>query len=370
MRERELFSFVFSYLEKSPNETSLSKLGITAMKGFGTFLSQQDPMGECPSGLRLSLIYMERGMSSARQNRHIARLIVGAMSIDGSLSREEQKKVAQSLEEIGMPELVADVGAAIEDYCGTFDMYQECRELLESLGKDSAELAPMMFRMICDVIAHDRFVSAQEATYLASIGRRFKLTPENARSIFKQVMAANRSRLEVAGDDIDELINPHLKALLSFDGADELVGELPENSMDELLHNAKELLGSEISITGEDVERALTVLGLDRTKSLDCAEEVWKETIENLNLPKMSNLGETYVTAAINRITRINDAYKTVLHFHEHLEAKHQAKQDVATLEKQIKRSNQPSSRDELAGDIEEQLTGVGTDLPAKEETA
>lgn len=309
-------------------------------------------------------------MSSARQNRHIARLIVGAMSIDGSLSRGEQKKVAKNLEEVGMPELIADVGAAIEEDGGNFDMYQECRELLETLGKDAAELAPIMFRMICDVIAHDRFVSAQEATYLASIGRRFKLSAEDSRSIFKQVMAANRSRLEISGDDIDEMINPHLKELLSFEGADELVGELPENSMDEMLHQAKETLASETSITVEEVERSLAVLGLDRTSTLDSAEEVWTETIENLNLPKMAGLGETYVTAAINRIARINDAYKTILHFHEHLEAKDHAKQDVENLERQIERANQPSSRDELSGDLESQMTGVGTDLPPEEDNA
>ena len=82
----------------------------------------------------------------------------------------------------------------------------------------------------------------------------------------------------------------------------------------------------------------------------------------------MANLGETYVTAAINRITRINDAYKTILHFHEQLEEKERAKSDVAQLQKQIERSNQPSSRDDLSTDLESQMTGVGTDLAAKEE--
>jgi hypothetical protein len=75
--------------------------------------------------------------------------------------------------------------------------------------------------------------------------------------------------------------------------------------------------GEPISV--DDVTRALTVLGLPSTANLDAATEVWKETIENLNLPKMANLGETFVSAAINRITRVNEAYKTVLRFHEHM---------------------------------------------------
>ena len=48
-------------------------------------------------------------MSSAKQNFSIARLIVGAMCIDGSLDREERKRVSQILEELGMGELIADV---------------------------------------------------------------------------------------------------------------------------------------------------------------------------------------------------------------------------------------------------------------------
>ena len=65
--------------------------------------------------------------------------------------------------------------------------------------------------------------------------------------------------------------------------------------------------------------RALTVLGLKHTAGLDSATEVWKETIDNLNLPKMANLGETFVSAALNRIIRINEAYKVVLRFYENL---------------------------------------------------
>ncbi len=251
-------------------------------------------------------------MSSTRQNRHIARLIVGAMSIDGTLSKKEREKVAATLERIGMGELIGDVGIAIEDDDGTFNMFQECKELTASLGADAEETAPLIFHVICDVIAADRFVSAQEANYLSAMAKRLALTDAAATSIFKQVLAARKSRLEVAASGVDESLHPHLKKLLSFPGAEDLVGRSTEGSIDELINNAK---GEDISAS--DVEQALVVLGLPGTAKLDAATEVWKETIDNLNLPKMANLGETFVSAALNRITRVNEAYKTILHFHE-----------------------------------------------------
>ena len=68
-----------------------------------------------------------------------------------------------------------------------------------------------------------------------------------------------------------------------------------------------------ITVSPEELTRALTVLGLEENSSRAQAEEVWRETITHLDLPKMADLGETFVSAAINRITRINDAYKAVL---------------------------------------------------------
>ena len=309
-------------------------------------------------------------MSSANQNKHIARLLAGAMSIDGTMSKDEQKKVAKSLMEMGMSELIADVGAAIENDTGDFDMFQECRDLIESLGSEAESLSPIIFRMIADVVAHDRFVSVEEATYLASLARRFSLSSDTAQEIFKQVMAANRSRLQLAGTQIDEILNPALKELLSFDGADDLVGELPEDSLEELLHKAQETLDSTCSITQEDLDRSLTVLGLGRTASLDDAEEVWKDTINRLDLPKLATLGETYVTAAISRISRIHDAYKTILHFHEFIQAKDQANYEAEQLEKKIERASTHSPRDELAPSLEDQMTGVGTGLVPDEESS
>ena len=306
-------------------------------------------------------------MSSARQNKHIARLIVGAMSIDGTLGKEEQKKVAATLEKIGMAELVADVGAAIEEDQGSFNMFEECKELMASLGSDAKELAPLVFRMITEVLASDRFVSAQEASYLSAVAKRFNLTMEEARQVLKQVMAERRGRLEIAGKSVDEFIHPQLKSLLSFPGADELVGEIGPDSLEEMMQNAREALAEGCEVSVDDVERSLAVLGLNSTATLEEAEDVWRETIDTLNLPKMANLGETFVSAAINRITRINDAYKTILHFHQHLETVKRAATDVERFEKQAERSKEPSTRDNLSGALETNLTGVGVVKPDKE---
>jgi hypothetical protein len=303
-------------------------------------------------------------MSSAKQNRHIAKLIVGAMAIDGSLSKEEQKKVAVTLDKLGMSELIADVGAAIDEDQGDFNMFQECKDLVQSLGADAFDTAPVVFRMIADVIASDRFVSAQEASYLSALGKRLDLAPELARKVLRQVMADRRGRLEVSASAIDETIHPHLKALLSFPGAEELVGELSEDSLEEMMVQAQEAMAEGCDVTLDDVERSLTVLGLNRGSTTEEAEQVWRETIDGLNLPKMANLGETFVTAALNRITRINDAYKTILHFQEHLDKTKKAKVEAERLQKEVQRAKAPSTRNNLADKLEKDLTGVGVVKP------
>lgn len=255
-------------------------------------------------------------MSSAKQNRSIAKLIVGAMSIDGTLDRKESEKVAKTLQNIGMGELVADVGAVIEE--GEHDqsnLYSECKELRDSLGSNADELAPVIFRIIADVVASDRFVSQREATYLSAMARRLEIPTKTAQSIFRQVMALRRGRLEVAGRQVDGTLNPYLKDLLSFSGSDELVGETDPAALSEMIYNANQALSEGERLSHDDFERAMAVLGLDSRSKLADAETVWKETISNLNLPKMADLGETFVSAAIARITRVNDAYKTVLHF-------------------------------------------------------
>lgn len=255
-------------------------------------------------------------MSSARQNRSIAKLIVGAMSIDGMMDKSESERVAATLQKIGMAELVADVGSVIED--GDYDtdnLYKECKELHDSLGDDANELSPVIFRIVADVVASDRFVSEREATYMAAIARRLNIPTNSAQLIFKQVMALRRGRLEISGKQIDSSVNPHLKEFLSFSGADGLVGEVEADALSEMVYGATQAMTEGERLSHDEFERAMAVLGLDAKAKLSDAELVWKETINNLNLPKMASLGETFVSAAIARITRINDAYKTILHY-------------------------------------------------------
>lgn len=250
-------------------------------------------------------------MSSAKENKHIARLIVGAMSIDGSMDEKELKKCAATLNEIGMGQLVAEVGIALDEVDSNFNVFQECRDLVQSLGSNSRELSPLIYRIVVDVVASDRFVSMREASYLAAIAKRLDLEWEEAQNIFKKEMARRRGRLEISGTQIDEAINKNLKELLSFSGSDELVGELDEDSLEEMLHQAE--AGADVS--QDDVARAMTILGLKSNAKLEDAEKVWLETINNLNLPKLAEIGETFVSAAIDRVTAINNAYKTILAF-------------------------------------------------------
>ncbi len=294
------------------------------------------------------------------QSQHIGKLIVGAMSIDGTLGKEEREKLAITLDKIGMPELIADVGVAIENDDGTFNMFEECRNLYESLGTDADTTAPVIFRIVCDVVASDRFVSSQEASYLSAVARRLKISTEQSKKIFQSVMAERRGRLEVAGSGVDELLHPRLKQFLSFEGADQLVGELSEDSLEERLHRAREEMTEGCEICADDVERALTVLGLRRGATLDEAKNIWVETIETLNLPKMARLGETFVTAGINRITQINEAYKTVLTFFEHLDSTQKAGTEAARLEKAIERDSKPNSRNALAAELEKEIDSLG----------
>lgn len=250
-------------------------------------------------------------MSSAKQNIHISRLIVGAMCIDGSLDREERKKVSQILENLGMIELIADVGVALDADEGDFNLFEECDALLASLGSIANEVAPLIFRIVADVVASDKFVSAHEVTYLSALSRRLGIPAGIAAKIFQQVLAHTRGRLEISSKQIDININPYLKELLSFPGADFLTGR--DYAAEAATPTKAVVVETEITVSPEELNRALTVLGLPENSSLAQAEEVWRETITHLDLPKMADLGETFVSAAINRITRINEAYKAVL---------------------------------------------------------
>ena len=248
-------------------------------------------------------------MSSSKQNQHIARLIIGAMTIDGEMSDKELAKCGATLEAIGMGQLVAYLGSVLQEDESQYNMFQECKDLVTSLGSESKEVSPLVFRIVVDVVAADRFVSLREASYLAAMAKRLDMSMDDAKSIFKTEMARQRSRLEVSGSEIDEALNKNLKDLLSFKGADDIVGELDENALEEMLHQADE--GSQVC--KDEVSRAMTILGLQSNSTIKDADKVCMQTIHKPNVPQMAELGETFVSAAIDRITAINNAYKTVL---------------------------------------------------------
>ncbi len=254
-------------------------------------------------------------MSSASVNKSISRLIVGAMSIDGELNEEERLRVAKILDFIGMPDLIADVGAAIESTSGQFDLYKECRLVKELIKDELKETAPLIFRTVSDVLAVDRFLSTEEALYLSSMARQLGISSKVSKQILKEVMTNRRARLQKSAKDIDADFNPQLRELLSFEGADDLVGEVSEDELGELFHNTKD----DVDITREEMQEALIILGLKPNSTIDDAKKVWLDTINTLDLPKMSTLGETFVTAAINRITKVNSAYRTILNFYDQI---------------------------------------------------
>ena len=88
------------------------------------------------------------------ENKHIANLIVGAMSIDGELCIEDRSKAISALEAMQMHELVADLGLAIENDDGDFDLFRESKELIESLGNDSSSRLADIFKVICLSLIH------------------------------------------------------------------------------------------------------------------------------------------------------------------------------------------------------------------------
>lgn len=257
-------------------------------------------------------------MSSAKQNHHIARLIVGAMTIDGSLDEHERQEIAQTLIEQGLSELVAYVGAAMEEDQGDFNLYTECDELLACMNNEAGEVMPLVFRLVCDVIAADRFVSERETLYISAMAKRLGLSVLSAQKIFQGVLASHRSRIEISGSKVNEILHPQLKELLSFEGADELVCDAETaQMMAEADQLKKDSVDSYAGVSGEELQRAFAVLGLTRMATMEACEEVWRETIKELDLPKLARMGETFVSAAIARITRINEAYKTVVRFDE-----------------------------------------------------
>jgi hypothetical protein len=260
-------------------------------------------------------------MRSSQENRIIGRIIVGAMCIDGTLNKKEREHVAQILSKRGASELVAYVGTALDEDLGDMDLFKECRELLELLGSKAHSAAPDIFKLVTSVVASDRYVSSQEAQYLSALARRLKISTEKSRAILKEVIEEKRGRLEISGEQVDSLIHPHLKELLSFCGADEKVGALAENAIEEQLHHAE--FDNSVHITPEDVEKALVALGLSTSGgSLEEAEEVWKEKMESVKLGQLAYQGPSYVGAALEQAQKIHQAYQVLLDFDAMIKAK------------------------------------------------
>jgi hypothetical protein len=263
-------------------------------------------------------------MRSSRENRIIGKIIVGAMCIDGTLNKKEREHVAHILDKKGASELVAYVGTALDDDAGDLDLFRECRELLELLGNKAPSQAPEIFRLVASVVASDRFVSSEEAQYLSALARRLKLSTERSKSILKEIIEEKRGRLEISGEQVDALIHPHLKELLSFCGADEKVGELAENAIEEQLHHAE--FDDTVNISPEDVEKALVTLGLSTTGgTLEEAEEVWKEKMESVKLGQLAYQGPAFVESALAQAQKVHTAYRTLLDFDTMIKSKRKA---------------------------------------------
>lgn len=252
-------------------------------------------------------------MSIQDRNRSIARLIVGAMSIEGTLGDDERERVAETLRGLGMDALIPEVGLAIEEADGSYNLFEECGVLEENLGHDAKDLVPRVFRIVADVLATDRFVSEQEATYLSAMARKLDLPAEEARRILTEVIHSRRSHIEVAGSSIEESLHPHLKELLSFEGAEEIVGRIEPGSIEALLDDNR---GKNLSpASANDLHAALGTLGLTDNATLEDATLAWREVLERTNLSKLADAGDSFVASAIDRAGKVNAAYQTVKRF-------------------------------------------------------
>ena len=292
------------------------------------------------------------------ENKHIANLIVGAMSIDGELCTEDRSKAISALEAMQMHELVSDLGLAIENDDGDFDLFRESRELINALGKDSSARLADIFKVICKVLSSDRFLSVQEATYLSALTKRFKLELPVAQNILKEVLVLKRGRIEVSAEQIE--MHQGLKELLSFEGSEEIVGAVCEDSIEEQLLSAKETANASLDYSIEDVHSALNKLALPKTASLDEAKQEWMSVVDNTDLKAMAKLGESFVLASAIKVKEATEAYHFIAKVRSYLEQKEEAKNTVKNLEKKILREEDTDTRDSLSPQLESEMTGVG----------
>ena len=92
---------------------------------------------------------------------------------------------------------------------------------------------------------------------------------------------------------------------------------MTEDSIQEMFYNSEGIP----NVSHEQLEKAFLQLGLKPNATMENAKETWRETLAHHNLAQLTDLGETFVTAALSRITTAHEAYKTILAFFEQLEA-------------------------------------------------
>ncbi len=254
-------------------------------------------------------------MRTVQANKAIATIIVGAMGIDGSLSKEEREQLAKVLSQLGEQALLPDIGVALDNDFGDFDLFRESKALIQSLGTDSNDELQNVFKLVVSVISTDRFVSQDEASFLSALSRAIKISPDRAKKILQEVLTAKKSRIEISGDSVDAMLHPHLKELLSFSGAEEIVGIAPKDSFEEGFIEAGEFSSGDFS--EENIRKALKTLGLNSFSTPDEAEEAWLEIVNTADLKVLAKQGIDYLIATLSALTKASEAYKLIKRYSE-----------------------------------------------------
>lgn len=255
-------------------------------------------------------------MRTLQANKAIATILVGAMGIDGSLSKEERERVAKVLTAMGEVELLPEVGLALDNDFGDFDLFRECKNLLQTPISQSQEEVQKVFKLVASVISTDRFVSQDEASFLSALSRCLKIAPDRAKKILQEVLAARKGRIEISGDNVDALLHPHLKELLSFSGAEDIVGEAPKNSFEEGFYSASSDLSSG-QYSEENIRKALGLLGLNSFSTPEEAEEAWLEIINSTDIKVLAKQGIDYLISTLSALTKASEAYKLIKQYSE-----------------------------------------------------
>ncbi len=246
-------------------------------------------------------------MYIAEVNKAVARLIVCGMSIDSELSKKERESLATTINSLKADYLLSDIGIALEEDDGDLDLFQEGKIITEN--NLAASEIESIFSLICNIISSDRFISFNEANFLSALSKRLRLPIKNAKEILQKALSTRNGRLEISGKQIDPILHPHLKDLLSFEGAENIIGEVPKDSLEELLQTTKS------NYSEEDVKQALIKLGLTSYARPEEAYEALKDLISSTNLSKLAEQGIEYVDAGVKKISEATTAVKIINSF-------------------------------------------------------